>query len=485
MNGCESNSLRVHHVHHDAAETQSGVGAYRRLVVAVDVEHHLGEARGRRGGPARAPSPVAPTHAPGMPGAPRPRTPPRPCRLGSTDERCSGSTLVQWKAATSPAWSSASTRMKPAASNHGWAIRSCEVGERQPALLRVVGEGGGVGRQPGLLVLPGHERARGEARRQGGSGRVEVGVTQGPGHLVQLAHRVQPGARGQGLRGRQPAVRPEPRPGAASSTASTRARPVPCRRASGSTTSSPEASSRSRPVELGVPGQLLRGIPEQVADPAARCAEGEDGLLGQRADAVGGGRGGLQVTDAGRPRWASGCRRGGREISARKALDHASSLAADPRLACTGPATAGFSSRTRTHLCPLPVSERPPASWPWPPLAPSPASRPPAAPPGVTRQRTTIDVQLLSFNDFHGNLEPPTGSGGRITTGYTETLTPTGRGVHRHATRRRGRRRVPRHPPRPARARPPRQPHRRRRRHRGRQPAAVRRVPRRADASRR
>ena len=31
-----------------------------------------------------------------------------------------------------------------------------------------------------------------------------------------------------------------------------------------------------------------------------------------------------------------------------------------------------------------------------------------------------VGVQILSFNDFHGNLAPPTGSGGRITTGYTE-----------------------------------------------------------------
>ena len=29
-----------------------------------------------------------------------------------------------------------------------------------------------------------------------------------------------------------------------------------------------------------------------------------------------------------------------------------------------------------------------------------------------------VDVQLLSFNDFHGNLEPPAGSGGRIVTGH-------------------------------------------------------------------
>ncbi len=34
-------------------------------------------------------------------------------------------------------------------------------------------------------------------------------------------------------------------------------------------------------------------------------------------------------------------------------------------------------------------------------------------------------IQLLSFNDFHGNLEAPSGSGGRLTTGYTETQNPT------------------------------------------------------------
>ena len=28
----------------------------------------------------------------------------------------------------------------------------------------------------------------------------------------------------------------------------------------------------------------------------------------------------------------------------------------------------------------------------------------------------TIDVQLLAINDFHGNLQPPAGSSGRITT---------------------------------------------------------------------
>jgi 5'-nucleotidase len=31
---------------------------------------------------------------------------------------------------------------------------------------------------------------------------------------------------------------------------------------------------------------------------------------------------------------------------------------------------------------------------------------------------TTMDIQLLSFNDFHGNLEPPSGSSGRIVKGH-------------------------------------------------------------------
>lgn len=53
----------------------------------------------------------------------------------------------------------------------------------------------------------------------------------------------------------------------------------------------------------------------------------------------------------------------------------------------------------------------------------------------------TIDIQLLSFNDFHGNLEPPTGSSGRLVLDHalpagatkpvdvtTDTLTPPGVG---------------------------------------------------------
>ncbi|MDN5767841.1 MAG: bifunctional metallophosphatase/5'-nucleotidase [Humibacillus sp.] len=42
---------------------------------------------------------------------------------------------------------------------------------------------------------------------------------------------------------------------------------------------------------------------------------------------------------------------------------------------------------------------------------------------GYGHQPRTVDVQILSFNDFHGNLEPPGGSSGRIQTGPLATDT--------------------------------------------------------------
>ena len=42
------------------------------------------------------------------------------------------------------------------------------------------------------------------------------------------------------------------------------------------------------------------------------------------------------------------------------------------------------------------------------------AAVPAAAAKQENRRAKTVDVQLLALNDFHGNLEPPTG-GGRIT----------------------------------------------------------------------
>ena len=34
----------------------------------------------------------------------------------------------------------------------------------------------------------------------------------------------------------------------------------------------------------------------------------------------------------------------------------------------------------------------------------------------TAKAHATVNVQLLAFNDFHGNIEPPSGSGGRIGT---------------------------------------------------------------------
>ena len=58
------------------------------------------------------------------------------------------------------------------------------------------------------------------------------------------------------------------------------------------------------------------------------------------------------------------------------------------------------------------------------------------APSSTGRAHRSVDLQLLAFNDFHGNLEPPSGSSGRITTA--------------DRAGQRGRRRVPGHAPRGA-----------------------------------
>ncbi len=43
---------------------------------------------------------------------------------------------------------------------------------------------------------------------------------------------------------------------------------------------------------------------------------------------------------------------------------------------------------------------------------------------GGPRPGRTVEVQLLALNDFHGNLEPPTGSGGRVQTGVATDGAP-------------------------------------------------------------
>ncbi len=44
--------------------------------------------------------------------------------------------------------------------------------------------------------------------------------------------------------------------------------------------------------------------------------------------------------------------------------------------------------------------------------------------PAADRRGGTVDLQLLALNDFHGNLEPPTGSGGTTQTGVSATGAP-------------------------------------------------------------
>ena len=64
-----------------------------------------------------------------------------------------------------------------------------------------------------------------------------------------------------------------------------------------------------------------------------------------------------------------------------------------------------------------------------------------ASGPAEAANGPTLDIQLLSFNDFHGNLEPPAGSSGRLVTDHainpitgrpvdvtTDALTPPGAG---------------------------------------------------------
>ncbi|MBB2986740.1 bifunctional metallophosphatase/5'-nucleotidase [Terracoccus luteus] len=58
------------------------------------------------------------------------------------------------------------------------------------------------------------------------------------------------------------------------------------------------------------------------------------------------------------------------------------------------------------------------------------------AKPGAAKAASprNVDVQILSFNDLHGNLEPPTGSSGRIQVGPTSTETADAGGVEYLAT---------------------------------------------------
>ncbi|GAA2748019.1 bifunctional metallophosphatase/5'-nucleotidase [Terrabacter aerolatus] len=66
----------------------------------------------------------------------------------------------------------------------------------------------------------------------------------------------------------------------------------------------------------------------------------------------------------------------------------------------------------------------------------APALAAPTAGPGTSTApgKTQFPIQILSFNDFHGNLEPPSGSSGRIQTGPASTDTTNVGGVEYLAT---------------------------------------------------
>ena len=59
----------------------------------------------------------------------------------------------------------------------------------------------------------------------------------------------------------------------------------------------------------------------------------------------------------------------------------------------------------------------------------APALAAPTAGPDASKApgKTQIDIQILSFNDFHGNLEPPSGSSARVVTGHFVDVNDTDR----------------------------------------------------------
>ena len=66
----------------------------------------------------------------------------------------------------------------------------------------------------------------------------------------------------------------------------------------------------------------------------------------------------------------------------------------------------------------------------------APALAAPGAGPDTSKApgKTQFPIQILSFNDFHGNLEPPSGSSGRLQTGATDKDTTNVGGVEYLAT---------------------------------------------------
>ena len=327
--------------------------------------------------------------------------------------------------------SAATTRMSPAGSNQGSSIRCARSARRRPALLGVVRERRGVdGAATRPRRRPGRNARRARPRRQRPASSTRAGLVgpDAPSDAQLAARTSSPRA----VAGEPPSRRERRR----APTAARPARHAVEQRGADTARDGARARRRARPTRLvRRPGGSRRG---RAAVTRARCSTASPGppargraaeLLGQRARRR---RCRRRRLERGRgPRaWSasSSAVRSGRRVTRRfhHAADttsgrssrtgdrhrtyHPSGVAGTvpgvrcPRAARTMSAQPGRTmsvpsrGRRRTRLlggvavgaCAAPARRRR--------HEPGPRKRPTAP---------TIDVQLLSFNDFHGNLEPP------------------------------------------------------------------------------
>ena len=136
-----------------------------------------------------------------------------------------------------------------------------------------MGEGPGVDRQPGFLVLAGPKSPEPQAIQRLRAGSGSAGLGQRPLHLPQLAHLLVAELGGHRDRGREVAVRPDPRSGRSGDPlqlGEQRPAMAAADDAPGRTTSS---ASRSRPrVRVAArPGPAACGLTRSGPPPRCRC----------------------------------------------------------------------------------------------------------------------------------------------------------------------------------------------------------------------
>ena len=165
----------------------------------------------------------------------------------------------------------------------GLAVVQVALGER--ALLGVVGEGGGVHREPGRVVLAGHEGADGDARPGAPAPGMSRSAQRAP-HLAQFAEEGEAEDLGE-VPGRGLARR-APRPAAACRTRRAARRPAPARaRARGAPGARPARRPGPRPGRCPPAARTRRArapsgeqeVPYALPAPAAQL---QPALLGDR-----------------------------------------------------------------------------------------------------------------------------------------------------------------------------------------------------------